>query len=76
VSLFFELFATVFTVAAMWNYSNRRVMWGALMGLTSQVGWWGVMIVGGLWGLIPINLIMAGIHMRAIWKEWKYYGPS
>lgn len=57
------------TVASTWSYSTRRVLYGSLFGLTSQIGWWGIMGVDGLWGLLPINIMMVVLHTRALWKE-------
>lgn len=66
-ALLTQLAASVLTIAGSWLYGNKST-WGPGLGLLAQVPWWIIMIDGGLWGLIPVNAMMLGIHARNLWK--------
>lgn len=71
-SLILQLWASAMTVGSTWFYSTRSVRYGSICGLVSQIGWWGIMGVDGLWGLLPINVMMVALHTRALWKETRH----
>lgn len=64
-----QLVASVLTLAGMWLYGNRS-LWGPLLGLGAQVPWWLIMYQGGLWGLLPLNIMVFVIHGRNLIK-WR-----
>lgn len=64
-----ELSASLLTLVSMWAYGNQRTL-GPTLGLTAQVPWWTLMIHQSLWGLLPLNIAMAFIHARNLWK-WR-----
>jgi hypothetical protein len=34
----------------------------------AQVPWWIMMVHKGLWGLLPVNVMMLVLHIRALYK--------
>ena len=66
-----QLAASVLSISGQWAYGNRS-KWGPALGLAAQVPWWVIMIHGSLWGLIPINVSMAIVHIRNLWLWIKH----
>lgn len=61
--------ASVTTLAGQWQYGSKRML-GPILGCVAQVFWWGIMFQGNLWGLLPLNIAMAFIHVRNLIK-WR-----
>jgi hypothetical protein len=43
---------------------------GPALGMLSQIPWWTLMVYEGLWGLLPVNVLFAGMHIRNLIK-WR-----
>jgi hypothetical protein len=69
VTLIIQYFASATTIASSWAYGNK-VPAGPLLGLLSQLPWWSLMIYEGLWGLLPVNVLMTAMHIRNFIK-WR-----
>lgn len=69
MELALQLCASACTIAATWLYGNKT-LWGPRIALLSQVFWWSIMVVYGLWGLLPVNIMMVYIHLRN-YNKWK-----
>lgn len=61
--------ASLLTLSGQWLYGNKSP-WGPWIGIASQVPWNIIMIQGGLWGLLPVNIAMLVIHTRNLIK-WR-----
>jgi hypothetical protein len=68
-ALALQLAASASTIASTWLYGNK-MLWGPRLALLSQVFWWTIMVVYGLWGLLPVNAMMVFIHTRNL-RKWK-----
>ena len=64
-----QLAASATTIASSWAYGNKKPI-GPFIGIASQVPWWTIMFMDGLWGLAPVNVMMLAIHIRNFIK-WK-----
>jgi hypothetical protein len=69
LSLAIQIAASITAGASSWAYGNKRTS-GPLLGIISQVPWWALMVHDGLWGLLPANVLFAGMHIRNLIK-WK-----
>lgn len=69
VTLFIQYLASASTIASSWAYGNK-VPAGPMLGLISQIPWWSLMIYEGLWGLLPVNILMTVMHIRNFIK-WR-----
>lgn len=65
--MIWQLTASILSIAGMWAYGNKS-MAGPWLGLAAQIPWNIIMVTGGLWGLLPVNLAMLVIHTRNLWK--------
>lgn len=65
-----QLAASALTIVSSWSYGNKTLR-GPIFGLISQVPWWSIMVMGNLWGLLPVNLMMVCTHTRNLYKWWK-----
>ena len=70
-SLLMQLAASGLTICGQWAYGNRS-KWGPVLGLMAQLPWWIIMVQGGLWGLIPVNVSMLIVHTRNL-RLWMKY---
>src|SRR5688572_499685 len=68
-ALLIQLTASALTIAGSWFYGSKSVA-GPWLGLASQVPWNIIMIQGSLWGLLPVDILMAVMHTRALLK-WR-----
>jgi hypothetical protein len=68
-ALLIQLAASSLTIAGSWFYGNKSRL-GPWLGIAAQVPWNIIMIQGGLWGLAPVNAMMAVIHIRNLIK-WR-----
>lgn len=59
--------ASTATIISSFAYGNKST-YGPFIGLASQVPWWTLMFVEGLWGLLPVNIMMVAIHARNFLK--------
>jgi hypothetical protein len=64
-----QLAASALTIAGSWYYGNKSAL-GPWLGIIAQVPWNIIMIHGHLWGLAPVNIMMAVIHVRNLIK-WR-----
>jgi hypothetical protein len=64
-----QLAASAMTIMSSWAYGNKRTS-GPALGLLSQIPWWSLMIYEGLWGLLPVNILMTAMHIRNFIK-WR-----
>jgi hypothetical protein len=69
LSLSLQVAASVGTIISSWAYGNKKTA-GPLIGLLSQFPWWGLMVLEGLYGLLPVNAAMTFLHTRNLIK-WK-----
>ncbi len=69
VSFALQCAASAMTIIGSWSYGNKSTR-GPLWGLASQVPWWTLTVHDGLWGLLPVNVAMTFLHMRAFIK-WR-----
>lgn len=74
LELSIQLAASALTIAGSWFYGNKSAL-GPWLGIASQVPWNIIMIHGGLWGLAPVNIMMAVIHIRNLIK-WRQDAAS
>jgi hypothetical protein len=58
-----QIAASLTAGASSWAYGNRWTS-GPLLGMLSQIPWWTLMVYEGLWGLLPANVLFAGMHIR------------
>lgn len=72
LGLFIQLLASVTAGASSWAYGNKWTS-GPLLGIASQIPWWSLMFYEGLWGLLPANILFAGMHIRNFikWRKEK-----
>lgn len=72
-----QVLASIATIASSWFYGSKRTV-GPYLGLASQVPWWSLMIYSGLWGLLPVNIMMVVIHTRNVikWRRDAQQGNS
>ena len=68
-ALAIQLAASALAMSSSWFYGNKSAV-GPWCGLAAQVPWNIIMIHGGLWGLAPVNIMMACIHIRNLIK-WR-----
>jgi hypothetical protein len=68
-ALVIQLSASALTIAGSWFYGNKSAA-GPWLGLASQIPWNIIMVQGHLWGLAPVNAMMAIIHIRNLIK-WR-----
>lgn len=66
-ALLIQLSASALTMLSSWFYDNKSTL-GPIIGIVSQVPWWTIMFEGSLWGLLPVNAAMLGLHIRNLWK--------
>lgn len=62
-----QLSASALTIAGTFYYGNKSKL-GPWLGIAAQVPWWLIMTEGGLWGLLPVNLMMLVLHVRNLIK--------
>lgn len=67
LSYFIQFMASILTIASVWQYGNKTI-YGPYLGLSSQIFWWSMMFVDGLYGLLPLNLLMLVTHIRNLKK--------
>jgi nicotinamide riboside transporter PnuC len=72
LDLFFELLASLFTIAQFWYYGNIS-KWGPIAGLIAAAAWWVLTFYSGLWGLVPLNAVATVLHIRNLYK-WRKEG--
>lgn len=63
-----QVFASVTTLASSYYYGNKSLK-GPVFGLISQLGWWSIMFIDSLWGLVIINAAMLALHVRNL-RKW------
>lgn len=64
---YIQLTASALTIASTWFYGNKTKT-GPILGLVGQVPWLTIMVMGDLWGLLPVNAMMFVIHVRNLRK--------
>lgn len=69
ISFSIQLAASITAGWSSWAYGNKSIQ-GPLLGLVSQLPWWTLMFYEGLWGLLPANILFAGMHIRNFIK-WR-----
>ena len=69
LSMLLQLSASLITAASIYKMGDKTTL-GPLLGSISQVPWWWFMVLEGLWGLLPLNILMLCIHVRNYIK-WK-----
>lgn len=69
LSVFLQLTASLLTIGSTLAYGNKHLA-GPLLGLVSQIPWWTIMFVDGLWGFLPVNVVMLWMHTRNFLK-WR-----
>lgn len=67
--LIVQILASVTTLISMWSYGSKSV-YGPLLAIVGQGFWWAIMIQSSLWGLLPLNVAMAFVHIRNLIK-WR-----
>ena len=70
--LIVQTLASLTTLASMWFYGSKHTL-GPGLAVAGQVFWWIIMFQGALWGLLPLNIAMAIIHVRNLIK-WRNDG--
>jgi hypothetical protein len=68
LALWLQLGASLTTIAATWFTGNKSLR-GPQLALVSQIFWWSLMITSGLWGLLPLNIVMLCMHVRT-YNKW------
>lgn len=63
VNLTVQLAASITTLISMWFYGSKS-LYGPRLAIMGQVFWWIIMFQGSLWGLLPLNIAMAIMHVR------------
>lgn len=67
--LIVQLLASITTLISMWFYGSKS-LYGPSLAIMGQVFWWIIMFQGKLWGLLPLNIAMAIMHVRNLIK-WR-----
>jgi len=76
--LIVECFASFFTILAQWFFSNGRAVAGVKFALVGQIFWLEFIFGFGFpdlpihWGLLPADLTIGIIHLRAFIRQVKY----
>tara|TARA_Y100001963_G_scaffold154994_1_gene245008 strand:+ start:452 stop:700 length:249 start_codon:yes stop_codon:yes gene_type:complete len=76
-----ECFASLFTILAQWYFAKGDARTGVKLALTGQCFWLEFIFGFGFdtpihYGLIPADLTIGAIHLRAFIRQWTYFGAK
>lgn len=69
--LWVEIGISLFNVVAIWLTTHRYILWGCILGVIGQVGWVGLFVYTKQYGIVPMEILLASIYFKHIWKYYK-----